>query len=171
MKEYQLHLIKYNREANKKVLLVLGEIKEEDRQCDRKSYFKSLHGILDHVASSAVFLHKLVKASCPELGGLALDYLNYKTEHGKINFPVFSELKAAIEALDLGFEEMVNSLNDEDLKKIIKFTTPRGTTEYTLGIFIFQYVNHGIHHRGQIAQILDEMGIENNFSAFSPKYE
>ncbi len=23
---------------------------------------------------------------------------------------------------------------------------------------------HGVHHRGQISQILDEMGVDNNFS-------
>ena len=113
----------------------------------------------------------MIKSSCPELSGLAINYMDRNLEYGKINFSDFSELKVALEASDNGFEEMLNSLNDVDLKRVVNFTTRGGTIEYTLGILILQYANHGIHHRGQISQILDEMGIENNFSIFSPKYD
>jgi uncharacterized damage-inducible protein DinB len=171
MIEYHLHLIKYNREANKKVIEVLEVLSEEDRMCDRKSFYKSLHGLLDHIVVSSLYLQKLIKSSCPLLSGLEGNYLNYKLERGKINFPDFSELKAALEAIDAGFEEMLNSINDEDLNKVVKLTRPDITIEYTLGVFILQYANHGIHHRGQISQILDEMGIENNFANLYPKYE
>jgi uncharacterized damage-inducible protein DinB len=36
-----------------------------------------------------------------------------------------------------------------------------------------QLIAHGTHHRGQISQVLDELGIDNNYSginvAFLPK--
>ena len=111
------------------------------------------------------------RISCPDLSGLSHSYMDYKTERGKLNFPDFSELQKAIETLDNAFVEMVASLSDEDLSRTVTFTTTRGTAEYALCIFIMQYANHGTHHRGQISQILDEMGVENNFSGIAPKYD
>jgi uncharacterized damage-inducible protein DinB len=168
MKEYLVHLIKYNQSANNQVIRLLSELDESERTLDRKSYYKSLHGLLDHIAGGALFFQRAIKASYPEVGGLDHKYFERKTEHGKINFPSFTELKTAIETLDSSFVKMVESLNDEDLKKTVTIT--HINKEFSLGVFIMQYANHGTHHRGQISQILDEMGIDNNFSNIAPQY-
>jgi len=171
MEGYLEHLIKYNQSANKQVIKILAELDEADRILDRKSYFKSLQGLLEHIAGAELSLQKIIKASCPEISGLIHKYLEYTSEQVKTSFTDFSELKVAIETLDSAFLEMVGSLTDEDLKKTVSFIRPQFKLEYQLGVFIIQYANHGTHHRGQISQILDEMGIDNNFSSIAPHYD
>ncbi|HEX9060324.1 MAG TPA: DinB family protein [Clostridia bacterium] len=171
MKEYLIHLMKYNQSADRQVIKLLSELSDSDRQSDRKSYYKSLQGLLEHIAGGALFLQKLIKASCPEVGGLNHKYIDYRLDPGNNTFQDFSEIQAALETLDSAFVEMVESVTDEDLKKIVLFNLPKIKLEYPLGIFIMQYLNHGTHHRGQISQILDEMGIDNNFSSIAPQYE
>ncbi|KNY28299.1 DinB family protein [Pseudobacteroides cellulosolvens] len=171
MKEYLIHLMKYNQSADRQVIKLLTGLSEEDRTQDRKSHFKSLQGIFEHIVGGALFFQKIIKESCPEINGLNHKYLDLKIEPGKDDTIDFVELRAALEVLDGAFVEMVESLSDEDLKKTIYFNLPQVKLEFSLGVFIMQYSNHGTHHRGQISQILDEMGIENNFSSIAPHYE
>ncbi len=168
MKEYLVHLIKYNRSANQQVTRLLAELDESDRTIDRKSYYNSLHGLFEHIVGAALYLQKIIKASCPEIRGLDHRYMGFDARPGQNSFP---ELQGALEALDTAFVEMVESLSDEDLKKTILFNLPQVKLEYSMAIFIMQYANHGTHHRGQISQILDEMGIDNNFSSIAPQYD
>lgn len=171
MKEHLVHLMKYNQSANKQVIKLLAELDESDRLLDRKSYFKSLNGLLEHIVGGALYFQKFIKTSYPEIGGLNHKYMEYKIESGKENSPGFSELQTALETLDSASVEMVGSLTDEDLNKTICLTFPQAKLEYPMAVLIMQYANHGTHHRGQISQILDEMGIDNNFSSIAPQYE
>lgn len=170
MKEYLVHLMKYNQSADRQVIKLLAELSEGDRIQERKSYYKSLQGIFEHIVGGALFFQKIFKESCPEIDGLNHKYMDFKIEQGESPKDFF-ELQAALEVLDGAIVDVVESLNDEDLKKTIYFNLPQVKLEFSLGVFIMQYSNHGTHHRGQISQILDEMGIENNFSSIAPHYE
>lgn len=170
MKEYLLLLAKYNRDADSKVLKILEGMTDEDRTVDRKSFFKSLHGLLDHMASVDVVYQGRIRSSYGNLSGLSHKFSDNKIDFGKVNFPEFSELKAALETLDNAFIEAVSALADEDFNKIITFSTPRGDVSIKLGLLLLRYINHGTHHRGQISQILDELKIDNDFSSIAPNY-
>ncbi|MDP4183491.1 MAG: DinB family protein [Bacillota bacterium] len=171
MKEYLVHLMKYNQSANNQVIKLLADLNESDRNLDRKSYYKSLQGLFEHIVGAELFLQKIIKASLPEISGLDHKYMDFKLEPGNSILHNFSELKTALETFDSALIEMTESLKDEDMEKIVLFNHPKIKLEYKLGVIIMQCANHGTHHRGQISQILDEMGIDNNFSSILPKYE
>lgn len=171
MKEYLLLLTKYNHDANSKVVKILENLSENERKLDRKSFYVSLHGLLDHIAASTLFFQRMIKASFPEASSLSHKYLNFQNERGKMAFPDFNELKAALTVLDNAFIEFANTLSDEDVNKPVAFPTPSGMANHTLSLVLFKFINHGTHHRGQISQILDELNIDNDFSGIAANYD
>ena len=171
LKDYLLLLTKYNREANFKAVKILEGMTEEERYADRKAYFKSLHGLLDHIATSAIFYQRILKTNNPDLPSLSHKYSDFKYERGKIGFPDFAELKSAVQTLDESYIQTVNQLTEEDLTKQFTYESPYGVMKLTPALTILRIVNHGTHHRGQISQILDAMNIENDFSRIAESYE
>ena len=170
MKKYLLTLAKYNRDADKKVAQVFDAMSEEERQRDRKAYFKSFHDTLDHLASSGIFWQNTIRSVHPDFPCFSQNYFNMQFERGKTSFPEYSELKKTVFNLDDNWIEIINKLSDEELETPFIFKTPYGEMNVSPIMVILRHINHCTHHRGQISQILDELKIENDFSKIE-KYE
>lgn len=171
MKDYLVLLTKYNRQANGEVIRLIEGLSAAERTADRKSFAESLHGLLSHIASGAVVFQKLVKPYYPELKCLEHKYVDHQLEQGKLNFPDFEELKTALQTLDDAYVEIANSSTEAYLNKPLTITTPYGPMNQTLTFTLLRYVNHSTHHRGQVSQILDEMGVPNDYSRIAEQYD
>ena len=171
MKEYMILMTKYNRNANGEVVRLIEGLSKEERAAERKSFYGSLYGLLDHLASGALVFQTFLKPSYLELSCLSHEFIHHKLEHGKINFPDFSELKRALITLDDAYVAIAEGSSDEYLNKPVALETPYGTMNQTLVFTLLRYVTHCTHHRGQVSQILDEMGIPNDYSRIAEKYD
>jgi uncharacterized damage-inducible protein DinB len=171
MKDYVILLTKYNRQANGEVTRLIESLSVEARTADRKSFAGSLHGLLSHIASGAVVFQKLIKPHYPELTCLEHKFVDFKLEQGKLNFPDFAELKEALTILDNAYVSIATSSPEANLTKELTITTPYGPMKQTLTLTLLRYVNHSTHHRGQISQILDAMGVPNDYSRLAEAYD
>jgi len=171
MKEQLLLLGKYNQYADNQVIRILEKLDESERSKDRKSFAVSLHGLLDHIFESTLFFHKQLRNTFLELDYLNHKFIGFDTVYKKINLPDFNELKTAVDLIDKEFVDFLGYISEEELNKAVQVNSFIGVEKLSVWFVILQCINHATHHRGEISQILDEMGIENDYSGIRQNYD
>jgi len=76
-----------------------------------------------------------------------------------------------VEIIDTAMIDFVTLITEEELDKSIPVTSFNGVENQFVWFILIQCFTHATHHRGEISQILDEMGIENDFSGLKQKYD
>jgi uncharacterized damage-inducible protein DinB len=160
---------KYNQAGNKAVMELLGKIGHDEREKDRRSFYKSLSGLFRHILDGTRFFLGMYKTA---LGGnaAALRALSAietlpKYPEGDLNETQWKEVESAAAAIDAAYIAMAESLNESDFKLPVKVDWYGGNPASVPLLFMLsQLVVHNTHHRGQISQILDSLTIANDYS-------
>lgn len=155
----------YNQRANKTMIEVLEELDEGELHKDRGLYFKSILGTLTHYTAADASFFKdyfaLFCASAPsgnKIEAMLESPFTLKPEIANDATNLF----AAREEIDSYILQVVAGISDFSAIKELAF--PWGAMKKPVYQFIFGILNHGTHHRGMIATVLDTMGIENDFN-------
>jgi uncharacterized damage-inducible protein DinB len=75
------------------------------------------------------------------------------------DFPTFASLTEQWALVEGYAREFLGTLNDDDLERIVEFTLgAAGKRAMPLGQLLEHGVNHGVHHRGQVALLLRVLG-------------
>ena len=164
MKEILSLLAEYNRTTNE-TLLTLLESDPKVLAEPTGSYYGSILGVLNHVLSSDVNWLRGFRDGQPAPVGLNDPALDVgEVVRGKQLFPSLEEYRSPRRDLDDLFVRFV-AANDEDVFRAPIGLTRRGqVTSFPFGKVLMHVFNHQTHHRGAIAQILDAVGVENDFS-------
>jgi uncharacterized damage-inducible protein DinB len=169
MKEIFLTYAKYNKESDKAVVSILARCSIEDLEKDRGSYYGSLSGLARHLLEGTLYFQGLLKTALSH-NAAAVKVLapleGITVPKGKLTEDQWKGVVAAFETVDEVFIRLVSSLADTD------FTVPVAVPWYggkpdtiPLSFLLQNVVVHGTHHRGQISQVLDELKIDNDYSA------
>ena len=139
----------YNRWMNDKLYAACAELSDEERKADRKAFFKSIHGTLNHILLGdrvwfGRFIGKpvVVKSLDKEL------YADFPT------------LRAERASTDQDIEGWAQGLRDEQLAGKLRFTSivrPQ-PLEFDLWVLVAHFSNHQTHHRGQVTTLLSQLG-------------
>lgn len=172
MKEVLLAMADYNEKAGKALCALLESLPEpvhsELPSKDAGVYFKSINGIMEHVAwAMALWLQRFASFgdyACLRKHTLVTSDLAALREsiRGQPN------KTAALmhEAAGL-IREFVAGLSDAELGRTVNYKATDGTPfTRTLWHTVMQVLNHGTHHRGEISAILDQNGIDNDLNSF-----
>jgi len=174
MKKIFLAFAKYNEEANKVITGILGKLSNDDREKDRKSYYKSLSGLYRHNIGGTAYFLSLFAASVSDnaeaqkaIAPLAkLEELTGKlTEDGWKKAVSFSKIA------DKALVDFISALKDSDFEAPVKIDWYKGKPpSVPLWFMLQQHAAHNTHHRGQISQILDSLKIDNDYSGINVKF-
>lgn len=153
--------------ANKDAVKILEGIESSKLTEDLGSYFGSILGLLDHILASDIGWLKMLGENFSDLDFLLplieefeVDRLPPKELHWK----TLSEYNSVRVKLDDVIERMVNTLTPEQYLKEFTMKGRRGDVTTIVWRNLLLFFNHHIHHRGGLSLILDQLGIENNFS-------
>lgn len=129
-------------------------------------YYRSVMGTLDHILVSDLgWLNRFRDSpvSRPALTAAAVDFT--RPESGALLIADFGELRARREQVDAVLRRFVDELDHELLSTEVEQTARDGSVRrWTPAYAILHLMNHATHHRGQISQVLDQAGIEHDFS-------
>ncbi|HOX32572.1 MAG TPA: DinB family protein [Spirochaetales bacterium] len=172
MKEVLSMYARYGKRADESVMALLDGLSPEARNEDRKSYYKSLTGLASHLAGGALYFAGLFRAALPAAAAaLQAGEGPAPGEGGQLDAAGWAELKARWAAADRAIVELVAALSEAELAAPVKLDWYGGKPDSVPMCFLLhQLYVHGIHHRGQISQILDSMGVEHDFSGIDLEF-
>lgn len=160
------NLARYNEGANREMYAALSQLTDKARKRDVGSWFGSIHGILNHVIITDMNWLKRYRALSPESPVLTdpqLDPPNLSWSHDlHEDFEALRQTRGFVDAkIRAWFAEFPMSRCGEEFQ----YHDSRGTLRRAVAGAAFEFLFlHQTHHRGQISQILDVLGLPNNFA-------
>jgi uncharacterized damage-inducible protein DinB len=174
MKEVFIPLAKFNNEADKAVGDILDKMDNADREKNRKSYYGSLSEIYRHIiGGTCYFLSLMGKAVSGNVAAqkALVPLAKVEIPQGKLAGEQWKKVAAAKKIADKAFTAFVDSLDERDYAAPVELPFYKGKPPAVPLHFALQLLNaHGVHHRGQISQILDSLKIDNDYSGINVKF-
>ncbi|HUQ27622.1 MAG TPA: DinB family protein [Usitatibacter sp.] len=149
--EHARTMARYNRWMNRKLYDCAAKLTDAERKEDRRAFFKSIHGTLNHLlVGDSVWMGRF---------------------HGPVFVPAslaqelhadFGELRHAREAMDQRILDWAANLTDAVLASELQYMSivnpqPR---RMPMGLAVAHFFNHQTHHRGQVTTLLSQCGID-----------
>jgi uncharacterized damage-inducible protein DinB len=173
MKKVFFNFAKFNEEANKTVAGILGKLSNDDREKDRKSYFKSLSELYRHNIGATAYFLSLFKTAVPdnaEAQKALAPLVKLEELKGKLSEDQWKKVVTMCKIADKALIDFISALNDGDFEAQVMIDWYKGKPPSApLWFMLQQHVSHNIHHRGQISQILDSLKIDNDYSGLNVK--
>jgi uncharacterized damage-inducible protein DinB len=156
---------RYGERADSSIVALYENLSMESRNADRGAYYGSLHGVLGHVLGGTLYFHSLFRASHPGAFPASERIATLSSSEGTLDDAGWERMKRSLVEADRATIELISAQNDLSLSLPIKLDWYGGKpSEVPLHFLLNQLTVHGIHHRGHISQILDEMKVEHDFS-------
>ena len=144
----------YNTWVNGRVYDACGGLPEAEYKKVRPSFFRSIHGTLNHILlTDRLWLTRLEGGQPPSKpGGVALDEELYGDLAG---------LRAARAAEDERLVRLVEDAADERFAEMLEFRDGRGVVHHHgFAIMLANLFNHQTHHRGQTHDHLSQTDVD-----------
>jgi uncharacterized damage-inducible protein DinB len=141
MLEHLRRMARYNRWANERLYAACAELSKEEYHRPRQAFFGSIHGTLGHVlVGDRLWLARIEGQPAPHQ---RLDEQPCAT---------LDELRAAREAEDRRIIDLVDTIDEANVDRVVRYTTLSrpAALETPLHICWLHVFNHQTHHRGQV---------------------
>jgi len=155
----------YTRRANASVLDLIYGLPLEARNAERRSYYGGLAGLAVHIVSATLYFHGLYRQAPAAAGALAASVSLTVPESGPLTAAEWEALRSTCRVADDATMALASAADAALLAHPIAVDWYGGDpATVPLGFLLHQLYVHGTHHRGQVSQILDELGVEHDFS-------
>ena len=142
---------RYNVWANARVYAACAGLPHEERILDRRGFFRSIHGTLNHVLlSDLIYRERLEKKPTTF------------TRLDEILYEDFDTLRDTQAAQDAWYVEFCDALDPAELDGTLSFDTVETGEYFSLPLrrCLTNLFQHQIHHRGQTHHMLSHAGID-----------
>ena len=141
----------YNRWMNQRLYELCATIPEQERKRDRKAFFRSIHGTLNH----------LLLGDKIWLGRFTGEPFAVKSLDQEL-YADFGELRTAREATDARIDTWAAGLSDELLAGELHYTSIVNPAPWScaLWVAVTHFFNHQTHHRGQLTTLLSQLDLD-----------
>jgi len=174
MKQVFSTFAKQNQESNKTIAGLLEKMSNDDREKDRKSYYKSLSGLFCHNTGATAYFLSLMQNAVPdnaEAQKAVKPLAKIQELKGKLSEEQWKQAVTFSRIADSALINFVKALEDKDFDAPVKIGWYKGKPPAVpLKFMLEQSIAHNFHHRGQISQILDSLKIDNDYSGINIKF-
>jgi uncharacterized damage-inducible protein DinB len=159
-------LARYNALSNETLNGILAAMPREELTQPRGAYFGSILGTLGHLLSCDENWLRRFRELCG--GGAPLDHPRLEPA-GHVWRPAaftgFDEFVAERQAVDGIFVEWAATVDTVLFDRTLDYSDSYGVRlRYVFRDAAEHVFNHQTHHRGQVSQLLDELGVKHDFS-------
>ncbi|MBU6460809.1 MAG: DinB family protein [Proteobacteria bacterium] len=152
----------YNQWMNARIYAAAGQLSPEALVEDRKAFFHSVQGTLNHLVVADIIWLKRFAAHPSSF--MALDpvrVLNAPSSLDEWLYTDFTALSSYRDWLDRVVQDWAEELKEEDLSYSLSYTNMKGL-KATKNFFdlILHFFNHQTHHRGQVTTLLSQAGVD-----------
>ena len=155
-------LAQYNQWMNQQVYQAAQQLDESTLHRDLGAFFGSIFGTVHHIyVADIIWLNRFASHS---QNYSSLHNLPTLPSYTKLNLIVtqdFSELYKLRQNLDVIIINWTQEITSTDLDSNLQYTDTKGNPYCkNLGQLIQHFFNHQTHHRGQVATLLSQQGID-----------
>jgi uncharacterized damage-inducible protein DinB len=160
LEQYRV-LARYNQWMNRKVYAVAAQLEDSERKRDRRAFFKSIHGTLNHLmVGDCVWMGRFTRAPEARARDQAGEPI-LVTGLSQELFSDFAQLSRERERMDTLIIDYTLQLDEAKLLAELQYKTSAGVAQsgplwWALGHFF----NHQTHHRGQITTLFSQQQLD-----------
>jgi uncharacterized damage-inducible protein DinB len=152
----------YTQGVNDKLHVLLKGLGPQAYAQERNTFFKSLQGLHLHLVQSTKSLQANIRtASGGKYLVSPLTEAAFEVNPGSLDEAC--RLQAEYDALFLAFSRVFDG-NDAALRGSRTLRSGK-VIELSVADLLTQYMVHTAHHRGQVSQLLDELGVDHDFGS------
>jgi len=160
------NLARYNQRANREMYEILAMLTDKAHKTDRGAWFGSIHGILNHLIITDLNWLKRFRVLSPESSALndpRLDPPTLSWQHDLHDN--LKDLRNTREIVDARIRDWFSEFSADRYAEVFQYQDSRGISRKAKAGAAFEFLFlHQTHHRGQVAQILDALGLPNDFA-------
>lgn len=137
----------YNRWMNERIYEVCAQLSDEERKQNRKAFFGSIHGTLNHLLlGDKIWLGRFENLP------VAVNSLDQEL------YTDFDDLRTERIATDERIDNWAAGLTDEILEGKLQFKSVVNPAlhTYDMWVTVLHFFNHQTHHRGQLTTLLSQ---------------
>jgi uncharacterized damage-inducible protein DinB len=159
-------LASYNEKTNREMLGILGAQAPELLSRPTGVYHGSILGVLNHLLQADVLWLRRFANQLPELSFLPPELPAFELRGLKEvvwdSLPVFQPVREKVDGL-LG--RAVQAIPPARYPEVLEYRNIKGEAQRkVIWRTLLHLFNHQTHHRGQVAALLDQFGVKNDYS-------
>lgn len=152
----------YNQWMNDKLCLAADRLPIHALNQDRKAFFGSILGTLNHLVVADIIWLK--RFAVHPAGFATLEVVRQLRDPRALSEQFFTDLAGLVElrrSLDQAIVEWIAQLRESDLEVVLHYTNTAGVAAARdfHGLLI-HFFNHQTHHRGQATTLLTQAGVD-----------
>ena len=155
-------MARYNEWMNAKLYEAAGRLSDEELAADRKAFFGSIIGTLNHVVAGDTLWLRRFSAHPTVFPAFAiLSDLPVPTSLNQVLFPDIRSLSAHRKQLDQIILDWAQSITEPDLDVVLSYTNMKYVAaKRNFFRLLMHFFNHQTHHRGQATTLLSQAGVD-----------
>jgi PhzF family phenazine biosynthesis protein len=160
--DYLRRMASYNQWMNSRLYAACAGLPAESLAADRKAFFGSIIGTLNHLANADIIWLKRF-ATQPALGASLAEAsaLPPPASLGELRTADLAQLRQLRERLDAVILALADGLAEPDLDHVLAWKNSRGLTSHkNFFEVLMHFFNHQTHHRGQVTTLLSQEGVD-----------
>lgn len=159
-------LATYNRATNDEVNQILGRLSHEQLSRTIGGFFESVIRTANHILLADITWLRRLAGEMASLRSLESQIPDPGTfSFRAVPWPRLDQYLPVRTEVDVLLERVVETITPAERTATISYRRANGEPkESVVGHVLLHVFNHQTHHRGQIALMLDELGVENDYS-------
>jgi uncharacterized damage-inducible protein DinB len=155
-------MAEYNQWMNAKLYQAAMTLPDHELVADRKAFFGSILGTLNHVVlADTIWLKRFATHSANYPALEPVRHLPTPPNLDQLLFPDLKSLSKQRHLLDVTIVEWSKSISESDLDSSLGYSTMKGVAaEKNFFSLIVHVFNHQTHHRGQATTLLTQAGVD-----------
>jgi uncharacterized damage-inducible protein DinB len=152
----------YNQWMNERLYAAAATLPDAALAADRKAFFGSILGTLNHLANGDIIWLKRFAAHPARYAALAplasMPLPVGLDQPRAADLAGLAQLRRSLDEAILGFADAVS---DNDLDAVLTWTNSKGITSHKrFGGVLLHFFNHQAHHRGQVTALLSQQDVD-----------
>ena len=167
IKEIYILLAKYNQITNQDLIKILQKVDPNKLSENLGSYYGSILGILNHYLLADIGWIRVLGSHISTLDwvvSLLGRFPNKRPPPKELVWESLDEFVPVRVEIDDLLQRVVENLSSSEFYTTFSVDSRRGKMDYVTWKVLLHLFNHHTHHRGSVSVLLDQLGIENDYS-------
>ncbi|WLI87461.1 DinB family protein [Massilia sp. R2A-15] len=151
----------YNATMNERVFAAAAKLPADALAADRKAFFGSILGTLNHIANGDVIWLK--RFALHPAGYSQLDPVRALPDPASLGAMIFADLDSLWTRRRLLDETILAwsaAMAEDELDHTLHYGNSRGVCKKNYFSLVMHFFNHQTHHRGQASTLLSQEGVD-----------